>query len=277
MLATAAASKGWPLLLCPLFIALDIGKPRRLLGNMGLFTLLFAALIAPGLLGGALRAEQGLAFHAQRQPEVETVYANLAMIAHDAFGVAARVYVGGSRAVPDAHSSNVASLLPGWGELPHLMLVVLLAIGFLHTLPRLRRNQAALASSAALLVGLFILGFNVLQTQYMLWLTPLAALVLATTTPVARLGSATPAVRLEPTTTGMRARLGGAASLLLFALLSHLLRFKWNGLLAMQPSIVTIATIRNACLVLALVFLWQCVPSAVRSREQARYRIYRSS
>jgi hypothetical protein len=263
VLAAAAASKGWPLLLCPMFIVLDMGNLRRLFANMGLFVLVFAALIVPGLLGGALRAEQGLAFHAQRQPEVETIYANLAMVAHDAFGVAARVYVGGSAAVHDAHSSDVASLLPGWAELPHLMLFALLAIGFLYTLPRLRHDQAALASSAALLVGLFIVGFSVLQTQYMLWLTPLAALVLASTTPVAR---------WEHASAGVRVRVCGAASLLLFAVLSHVLRFKWDGLLAMQPAAVTIATVRNACLVLALFFLWQCVPSAVHSREREEYR-----
>ncbi|HEY8286635.1 MAG TPA: hypothetical protein VIJ28_19775 [Chloroflexota bacterium] len=103
--------------------------------------------------------------------------------------------------------------------------------------------------SAALLVGLFIMGFSVLQTQYLLWLLPLAALVLA---------DAMRRARLDGTSANVPLR--AAAFLLLFAALSHLLRMEWAGLLAMQPAAVAIAIIRNSCLVLALVSLWRCRP-----------------
>jgi uncharacterized membrane protein len=262
-LAAAIASKGWPLLLVPLFVVLDIGRPRRLAANVGFAMLLFAVLVAPSLLGGLARAEQALAFHVQRGPEVETIYANLAMVAHDAFGVAARVYIGGSSAVPLAHSSNVISVLPGWGQLPHLMLAVLLVVGYLRCLPRVRGNLAALPSSAALLVCLFILGFSVLQAQYILWLMPLTALVLARAVPLASLEDDVPEQQLRI-----------ATPLLLFALLSHLLQIQWGGLLTMQPSVVIIAIVRNACLVFALAFLWRHIPSAARSRDlELRSRI----
>jgi hypothetical protein len=260
-LAAAVATKGWPLLLVPLFLALDIGNLRRLAINVGLAALLFVSLIVPSLMGGLTRAEEALAFHAQRAPEVETVYANLAMAVHDAFGVPARVYTGGLAAVPLAHSSDVASMLPGWALLPHLILAMLLVFGYLRTLPRLRRDQASLPGATALLVGLFILGFSVLETQYFLWLAPLTALVLARAAPLAS---------LRRTSSGVQVRI--AASLLLFALLSHLLRIEWSGLLEMQPSAVAIAIIRNACLVLALVFLWQYIPSAMQDHEHEHHR-----
>lgn len=256
VLAAAVASKGWPLFLVPLFLVLDLGRPRRLALNACLAALLCAALIAPGMLGGVTRAEQALAFHAQRAPEVETVYANVAMAAHDAFGVPARVFTGLSAAVPQAHSSNVMSALPGWAELPHLMLAVLLILGYLWTLPRLRGNRDALPAAAALLVGLFIMGFSVLETQYLLWLIPLAAVVLARSVARARLGTIASAAPLR-----------GAACLLLFALLSHLLRMQWAALLAMEPGTVAIAIARNICLMLALVFLWRCIPGRVQSRD----------
>jgi len=253
-LAVAIASKGWPLLLVPLFLALDVGRPRRLAANVGLAVLLFAVLMAPSLLGGITRAEESLAFHVERQPEVETIYANVAMAAHDVFGVAARVFVGGSAAVPLAHSSNVLSMLPGWGQLPHLMLALLLVLGYLRCLPRVRGNPAALPGSAALLVCLFILGFSVLQAQYILWLLPLAALVL----PLAGNSPTGPEQQMN------EQRLRIAASLVLFALLSHVLQVQWNALLTMQPAVVIVAIVRNACLVAALVFLWRGIPTATR-------------
>lgn len=272
LLAVAAATKGWPLLLAPLFLVLDMQSPRRLATNVGLSALLFAVLILPSLLGGVIRAEQGLAFHAKREPEVETVYANVAMVAHDALRIPARVFTGRVAAVPEAHSSNVSSALPGWPQLPHLMLVVLLVLGLLRTLPRVRGNVAMLPSSAAFLVGLFMLGFSVLETQYILWLAPLVALVLARAAPSVSRGQAIPWVRL-----------GGAISLICFAVFGHLLRIQWNSLLAMQPGAVGMAIVRNACLVLALVFLWRCIPSTVQHQDaefgrarQGRPRLCRS-
>lgn len=261
VLAVAAASKGWPLVICPLFLALDLARPRRLIANVALAAALFAALIAPGLLGGLTRAEQGLLFHAQREPEVETVYANLAMVAHNAFGVAARVYTGGAAGVPAAHSSNVASALAGWAQLPHVILAALLVLGYLCALPRLRAGDMALPGSAALLVGLFILGFSVLETQYLLWLTPLVALTLARAAPLDSL-------RYRPSGAGLLC----AAALLLFAVLSHLLRFQWTGLLAMRSGAVAIAIARNACLIVALIALGRCLTVAAEPQIARRYR-----
>jgi hypothetical protein len=54
--------------------------------------------------------------------------------------------------------------------------------------------------------------------------------------------------------------------------LSHLLRFQWEALLAMQPGALINAIARNAFLVLALVCLWRALPQVAQPLAQEEQR-----